>query len=654
MELETWPEEELVLDGEAVALNEQGLPDFQLMQAKTGLGPRLGGARKDGGAPVVYYPFDVIYHNGKDLRHLPLLQRKQFLSQVIIPGQFIQPMEYAEEDGESFFDAAMDMGLEGMVAKHRRSVYEAGIRSRLWLKIKGVQAQDFVVGGYTVGTGTRASTFGALLVGYYQDGKFLYAGKVGTGFDQPELGQLLAVLKGLQAEHSPFPTEPEDVGEKVHWVRPELVVKVKFTHWTRDRRLRAPVFQGVRLAIEPQAVRREIAAESLPEAPEERQAPSPAGRKPRSPSPTGGKFEVPSPAGGRLGRGFADSEVADVLEQLSGTQDKLIVKVEGHEINLTNLNKELWPAVTKRDVVHYYTAVSQVLLPHMKGRPLTLTRYPDGIYGGKFYQKHWEHRLPEFVETVRLFSSHREGDGEYIMVNNLPTLAWLSQLADLELHSWLSRTNPEPEATHLTTTFAGSEEAMDSSVLNYPDFIVFDMDPYIYSGKEKGGAEPELNRIAFTKVVEIALALKEILDSLTLASFVKTSGKTGLHVYVPILRQYDYDITRKVCQLIGGFLMRQRPDDITMEWAVSKRPGKISMDYNQNVRGKNMASIYSLRPATGAPVSTPVTWEELEHLYPTDFAIRNIPQRLEELGDLWGDILEAKQDLQRLLETATV
>ena len=300
----------------------------------------------------------------------------------------------------------------------------------------------------------------------------------------------------------------------------------------------------------------------------------------------------------------------------------------------------------------YYARVAPYLLPHLRDRPLTLTRYPNGIDGQSFYQKRWEHDLPPFAETVRLFSSAAEGDVDYLVVNNLPTLLWLAQLADLELHPWLSRTTVEPDAGRLTESFTGSKEDLRESVLNYPDFIVFDLDPYIYSGEEKAGEEPELNRRTFAKGAEVALALKDLLDQLSLSSFLKTSGKTGLHIYIPIVREYDYGVTRKTCELIGKFLLRQRPLDVTMEWSVSKRSGKIFLDYNMNVMGKNMASVYSLRPLPGAPVSVPLRWDELGSVYPSDFNIDTVHERLAAVGDLWGDILKAKHDLRRLLETA--
>ena len=329
--------------------------------------------------------------------------------------------------------------------------------------------------------------------------------------------------------------------------------------------------------------------------------------------------------------------------------------MDGHRVAVTNLDKVLWPAsgggraVTKRDMIRYYARMGAVLVPHLRDRPLTMTRYPDGVDAESFYQKHWPHGLPDFVETVRLFSSHNEGDQSYVTVNNLATLVWLAQLADIEMHPWLSRTAPDVDGAHLTTDFGGSRERIESSALNHPDFIVFDLDPYIYSGRERKGDEPELNRDAFLKTVEVALALKDILDDLSLSSFLKTSGKTGLHIYLPVLRQYDYKVTRKACETIGRFLMRGRPRDVTMEWSVERRAGKIFLDHNQNVRGKNMASVYSLRPLPGAPVSTPVEWGELDQVYPTAFNIDTVPERVERLGDLWADILESKHDLRRLV-----
>ena len=632
-DLESQPEGELALDGELVALSEEGTPDFGTLQQSLDMG-KHGIRRSSGSATIVYYPFDLLYVDGTDMKGVPLFQRKALLRHVLVPGDHVQPVEYVEGDGESFFQAALQLGLEGMVAKRRDSKYEPGVRSSSWLKVKAVRNQEFVVGGYTRGSGARSATFGALLVGYYEGADLIYAGRVGSGFDNDTLEGLQQSLAQMPTDQCLFVHDPELDSPDNVWVRPEMVVRVKFSQWTGDGRLRAPLFTGLRPDLDPKAVNRET-----PESPTFL-------KETLKESET---LSQSAPAGG---------DVAAVLEQLSEGREKLMLQVGEHRISLTNLSKPLWPAfdgrppITKGDMIRYYAAISPVLLPHLRHRPMTLTRYPNGIDGASFYQKHWDQKLPEFVDTVSLFSSHNEGDGEYIMVNNLPTLVWLAQLANIELHPWLSRTVGDPDALHLGTTFAGSKEAIDGSVLNHPDFIVFDLDPYIYSGKEKSGDEPELNRRAFSKGVEVARALKDILDQLSLSSFLKTSGKTGLHIYVPILRQYDYQVTRKTCELVGRFFMGQLPKDVTMEWSVSKRPGKIFLDHNQNTRSKNMASIYSLRPLPGAPVSTPLRWDELGSVYPTDFTIDTVLQRVEAIGDLWEKILEAKHDLSRLLETA--
>ena len=627
-ELESQSGEDMLLDGEIVALNEQGLPDFGLIQRSI---KAASMSHLDIAPPVVYYPFDLLHFGGFDLGRLPLHKRKDLLERVLSPGESLQPVQTVEAEGEVFFQAAKKLGLEGMIAKRRDSTYEPGLRSRSWLKVKVVRAQEFVIGGYSAGAGARAATFGALLVGYYdEDGALRYAGSVGSGFDNAMLDEMLGAMRPLEVDESPFSDDPGLGKIQVTWVRPQLVAQVKFAQWTDDSRLRAPVFTGLRSDVEPTSVRREAAESPV--------------------------MLVSEPAAIEAPRDMKH-ESKEILEQVSTSREKLLLEVGVHRISLTNLNKVLWPeagnhaAVTKHDMISYYVGMGPLIIPHLRDRPLTLTRYPNGIEGTSFYQKRWEDKLPEFVETVRLFSSHNEGDVEYIVVNNLPTLVWLAQLADIELHPWLSRISNGADAQSLPATFTGTKSTLEASVLNYPDFIVFDLDPYIYSGKEKAGDEPELNRRAFAKAGEVARTLKEILDQLSLSSFLKTSGKTGLHIYVPVLRQYNYTITRKTCELVGRFLMQQRPMDVTMEWSVSKRSGKIFLDHNQNVRGKNMASIYSLRPLPGAPVSTPLRWDELSDVYPPQFDIQSVPSRVEELGDLWAEIHDAKHDLRRLLET---
>jgi bifunctional non-homologous end joining protein LigD len=281
-----------------------------------------------------------------------------------------------------------------------------------------------------------------------------------------------------------------------------------------------------------------------------------------------------------------------------------------------------------------------------------MIRMPDGIRGQRFFQKHWEQERPEFVDTLTVFSDHKDESHEYLVCNNAATLLWLAQSGTLEFHVWHSRAKPGPDAPSKSIDYASSLASLEGSVLNYPDYVLFDIDPYIYSGKEAAGAEPELNTVAFEKGKEVAFWLRELLQSMALEPIVKTSGKTGLHVFVPIRRTLDFDAARHVSELVGRHLMARHPKDITLEWSVPKRTGKIFMDYNMNVRGKTLNVAYSPRGEPGAPVSMPLTWEELAGAHPLDFRITNAAQRLARTGDRWRDALKEKQDLERALRQA--
>jgi len=352
---------------------------------------------------------------------------------------------------------------------------------------------------------------------------------------------------------------------------------------------------------------------------------------------------IPSPAAVRA-----------VVKQLDAARERTVLHVDGHDVAVGNLDKALWPAAptrkpfTKRHLLRYLARVSRWMLPHLADRPLFVTRFPGGIGGRSFYQKHWDNP-PAFARTVSIYSSHGDADGDYLICENLPTLLWLGQMASLELHAWYSRTAPEPDATAHGRRFTGSEEALERSVLNYPDFVVFDLDPYDYSGREARGAEPELHRRAFNRTRKLALRVREELARLGLSTYVKTSGRTGLHLYLPIVRDLDFDTAREVAETIAQHALKAHPREVTIEWAVERRRGKIFFDYNQNTRGKSLAVPYSPRRHPNATVSTPVHWEELERIYPTDFTLRTVPDRLEAGGDPWNGILEAKQDLGGIL-----
>jgi bifunctional non-homologous end joining protein LigD len=612
------PYRDAIFDGEIVALDEQGRSSFQLLQNRASE-PRPF---------LLYYAFDLLYRDGYDLRGVSLEQRKELLAASLIPVERVRVVDTYAEDGVALYEAVKQTGMEGIVAKRRDSRYETGKRSDSWLKIKATQSNEFVIGGYTNGSGTREKTFGSVVVGYYKDGasKLTYVGHAGSGFDERTLLSLHERLKALRTNESPFEAEVPTMGRwtrpgkadgPITWVKPDLVAQVKYAEITQDGIMRAPVFLGLR---DDKAARDVTAVEVV--APPSQDAVTP-------------KVE--------------SSGLVEELRRHKG--EKLILQVEGNEIAFSNLNKVFWPAHgdeparTKRDLIVYFAQVAQYALPHLRDRPLTLVRFPNGITGGHFYQKHYEQPIPAFVETVWLYSDHNKGDGEYILVNNLATLLWLGQLADIELHTWYSRVNPAGDAEDIPTTFAGSLENMHQSTLNYPDFVVFDLDPYLYSGNEARGAEPELHPEGFAATSQVALWLKDMLDQLGLASFVKTTGRTGLHIYVPITRKLDYHATHSISETLARFLEQQHPKEVTTEWAVDKRKGKVFADYNQNVRGKTLASIYSPRVLPWAAVSMPLLWDEVGKVFPTDFTILTAPDRLAKVGDLWADILDKKHDL---------
>ena len=570
---------------------------------------------------ILYYVFDILYQGDKDLRRVPLYQRKLLLTKTVKPDINVRLVEYFENDAEALFEASISQGLEGIMAKLKQSTYEDGIRSKNWLKIKATQSDEFIICGYTRGTGSRASTFGALVLGSYdRQGQLVFAGHVGTGFDENALAMLREKLDSIKTDGMPLSEKPA-LNAPTTWVKPELVAEIKFAERTKEGFLRAPVFLRLRDDKAPAEVQvDEVDPSPIAEIPEKK-------RKP----PT-------------------DNVLMSILDQLKDTDEEILLEVESHKIKLTHLNKALWPAeggrgaITKRDLLEYLARVSTYFLPHLKDRPLTLTRYPNGITGEHFFQKH-EENAPEFVRTVSLRERNTEIQ-EYLVCDNLPTLLWLGQLGNIDIHTWFSRIVSDPHMPKPANHAKGTPDYFSY----YPDFIVFDIDPYIYSGKESRGAEPELNRKAFKQTGQVALWLRELLVELSLNSFIKTSGRTGLHVFVPVVRHFQFDAVRSAAKTISTFLLQKHPDEITVDWAVAKRSGKIFLDYNQNVRGKTLASIYSPRPSPEATVSAPIYWDDIGKVYPTDFTLASLPDRLERIGDIWSDILASKKDLDKVIQ----
>jgi len=597
----------LVLDGEIFAPDEQGRPRFARLQERLHLtraeDVRAAAAR----IPVVFAVFDCLYLNGRDLRARPLSERRELLEGLALPAGMLRS-DAVEGDGQTLFEAATQHGLEGIIAKRATSLYRPGARSADWQKIKVRRTLEAVVGGITRGKGHRKGTFGALVLGQYDPGTgaLVHIGQTGGGLSDSDLRALQRQLLPLATKTCPFATPPPTLAPAT-WVLPRVVVEVEYSEWTPDGVLRAPVFLRVRDDVPASEVKlsrvtgRDGAA-----------APRRPTRAPASPA-------------------SSDSPVA-----------------------FTNLDKVFFPdlGLTKGDMIDFYRRIAPALLPHLWDRPLTLRRWPDGIDGEAFFQKDVEDP-PAFVRTERIWSEDGHRDVRMVICNDETTLLWLAQLGCIEMHAWFSRLTPIPDRRRGRpgAGFAGSEEAIARSALNVPDFVVFDIDPFLFPEgtgptRRHGEHDPDYTRKGFEAARQAALWLGDALEGIGLRAFAKTSGKTGLHIFIPIVRRYTYAQTHAFAKTMATWLERQHPGALTTAWSVRDRVGRVFLDYNQNVRGKTIASVYSLRPVPQATVGVPVTWDELRAgLDPLGWTITTVFDRLERVGDLWTDIRGAAQEL---------
>jgi len=604
-----------LFDGEIVAIAANGRPSFELLQQRMNLqgAEQIAAAERD--IPVVYYVFDILHLDGYELCGLSLADRREVLARVVLPSARVSEVVTIHAPPAEAFSIAVSAGFEGIVAKRDSSRYEAGRRSPAWLKRKALDRDTFVVGGYTAGLGSRGSSFGGLLIGQPGEGGLSYCGRVGGGFTGKELDRVFSRIKPLASETSPFATPVADA-RGAHWLRPELRIVVEYTGITAAGALRTPIFKGFA---------DEVSAEV---------------------------HTPPADVSADTARALPAANAA-LLGQLESAKQKLTLEGDGWSLPVTNLDKVLWPAtddrppITKRDLLRYAITIAPLALPHLRDRPLTLLRFPNGIDGKKFYQRHWDTERPPFVDAVSVFADGENTDRNFLCCNTLPALLWLCQVADIEWHASLARTSPEPDGHGLSTTFSGSAKALESSTLNYPDFLLFDLDPYIFAGTEKRGEEPQPNRSAFEATCGIAHALKKLLDALGLESFVKTSGATGVHVYVPVERQFDYTVIRAAANTVCAELAAQRPKEVTLEWATERRTGKVFLDANQNARHKSLAAPYSPRAKPGGPVSLPQRWGDLGKTYTGDLSLLDPVWARE--PDPWAHILSAKHNLAALL-----
>jgi len=588
-----------IIDGEIVVLDENGIPNFQAHQRRMNVASKREIMVLSAEVPCTFYAFDVLYQEDKNLKKLSYLDRRGILSQILKTNDRIKISDYIEEKGIDILKRSKELQLEGIIAKHKSSIYREGVRSRDWLKIKNTKTQDCVVVGYTRGIGNRINLFGSLLLAVYctEETKFRFVGHTGSGFDFELLDRVYSKLQEIKIDSMPIDHLPY-MNRETTWVKPVLVVEVKFNEWTKDGIMRAPIFLRFREDKKP----KECTIE-------------------------------------------ADNPAKDLDHE---------IKEESHnvtEIKISNPNKVYWPKTrehsefTKKDLINYYEFIAPSILPHLKDRPLSLSRYPNGINGKSFYHKNWDQAKPDFVKTAQIHSEQRNDNINYLVCNNKESLLWIANLGCIEMHAWYSRINDFDSCNSSSLLYE------EKCGLNFPDFIVFDLDPYIYSGKEKKGQEPDYNSTGFRAAIELALGLYDFLRELKISSYVKTSGKSGLHIYVPIINNYPYEQTRNFSEIIAKIMISKYPKKVTTEWNTSKRKDKVFFDYNQNSRGKTLASVYSLRPTASATVSMPIDWKKLDSILPTEFTILSVPQLIRKNNDIWAGVLTEKQNISKIIST---
>lgn len=642
---------DVVLDGEIIALNEIGKPSFQHLQQRMNLAKEADVERAEKKVPVQYFVFDIVYAGNANLSGVPLRDRKLILNALLSDDSQVRILQYFDSDTRLAYETCVEHGFEGIVAKRLDSLYESGKRSPSWLKVKAQQTDEFVVGGFTAGQGSRGPTFGALLLGQFDDrDRFVYCGSVGSGFDERLLNLVMRKLTPLHIKKCPFIKRPDEK-KLVVWTEPQIVIEAKFMDWTRDRHLRTPVFLRFREDKAPHEVRQQLLATA-------QEWPMPVKNSILESVAEAKTYSEVQVLISTLSEGnaqdFADNdalahqaEMEKILGQLSGTEVGLELLVLGEKIKLTHLDRPFWPKtsqspdITKRDYLTFLTKLSPFILPQLSGRPLTCIRATDGIHKKHFYQKHWGYSLPEFVDTASVTQDGEDEAVEHVLCNNIAALLYFAQHSVVEFHCMPARLQLLPDLTDRDTADSDSQ-----FLLNYPDYMIFDLD--FHTG-ERGAKNPSITSDDFKKVCEVALKLREICQSMSLDPSVKTSGRTGLHVLIPIMRNLEFDIVRTLAETIGRFLVSQQMQVLTQVPTVAKTSGKILLDHSPNARGKTVAAAYTPRATASATVSTPVSWDELAACSASHYTIHNLLGRLTDTGDIWVDLHMQKRDLQLVL-----
>jgi bifunctional non-homologous end joining protein LigD len=744
----TWINAETsIVDGEVVALDDDGVPHFELLQR------RISGDKEVASAPLVYMAFDLLYLDGRLLLKVPLEDRKRLLRSVLRDQPRVQYASHIEAEGRAFFEAARKRELEGILAKRRSSPYEPGRRVTTWLKIKVRPEQELVVGGYIPGEGSHRD-LGALLVGTYEGGKLRYGGRVGSGLDTKTRALLKARLDALARPTPPFDPPPPRTGDlrQARFAEPEIVIRAEFADWTREGTIRQSAFKGILEGRDPRTVTRERPIEptvavvgasadgessdgespdgesSDSESPGGASSPSPRGKRSaaksrssakdrkgsrsaaesrsntnnsqtkdsgeshptakrrsdsddpggrrsaakggsdandprgsrsatenrsnannsqtkdsgdRKPARASMSANAPKSAGGKAARvpkaapGKPQRATEEELEALRRLGNEGIWRVGGRELKLTNLDKILFPPrpdtneqpITKRELIAYFGQIGPVLLPHLAERPLNLNRFPNGVGGPSFWQKDIPKHAPDWLR--RWTESEAWLDGEHrghavgpdhrqpnthLVADEVATLCWLGNQAAFEIHAWTSRI-----------------EAPDR-----PTYALVDIDPG--------------ERTTWEETLTLARLFRTALGHLHVRGAPKLTGKRGIQIWIPIVPKYSFHETSDWVEGVSRAVGSMVPDLVSWEWSVSDRKGRARLDYTQNQPIKTLVAPYAVRPLPGATVSTPITWDELDDptLRPNSWTIRTILPRVEQLGDLFADVLTNPQELPPL------
>lgn len=597
------PIDDCILDGEVVVQDSSGMPSFALLQQRGRLSNELDIRRAAVELPATFYAFDLLSAEGFDLRALPLVKRKAVLQDLVPRVGPVRYLDHIEGQGEEFLRQVTAMGLEGIVAKNAEAPYRAG-RSAHWLKIKTEKTGDFVIVGFTEPRGSR-SGFGALQLADLVDGTLVYAGRAGTGFTELWLAELHETLAPHVRKEAPClgpvtspgaaPLSSEKIPEvrTTTWVEPLYVCEVRFREWTPDGLLRHPAFVRMRDDKRPHECERQnwISKEN--------------GQKPEA----GGQDPVAEPG----------SRLATRSSPLAAppSHETRVTSHERRPIQFSNLRKVFWPAdqLTKGDLIEYYRGIATWLLPYLRNRPVVMTRFPDGIEGKSFYQKDAPEFAPDWIRTVPIWSNDTQREIRYFVCDDEDSLLYLANLGTIPLHIWASRVG----------------------TLEQPDWCVIDLDP---------------KEAPFSDVIRCAHVLHDVCEGLGLPHYVKTTGKTGLHILIPLGRQCTYEQSRGLGELLARLVVRELPDIATITRHVTRRGEKVYIDYLQNRHGQLIVAPFSVRPLPGATVSMPLTWDEVnERLDPKHFTIRNAQERMMALGeDPVRAVLEEKPDLGQVLQ----